>query len=92
MLSRIFDIGTVYHATPVLQGQPRRLASLIGRDGRNLQFAFVDELACGVVVAFNGRETAQIETQIGRYNISTAAPAPAQETAIVNAIILRKGL
>ena len=92
MPSKIFDIGTVYHATPVLDGQPRRLASLIGRDGRYLQFAFVDELACGAAILFNGRETAQLETRIGKYNISTAAPAPAQETAIVNAIILRKGL
>ena len=89
MFSRSFKIGSVYHATPALVGQPRRLAALIGRDGASLQFAFVDELSCGMVELVCDRETAQLETEIGTYNVSAAVPANANETAIINSLLQR---
>ena len=88
MFSRSFKIGSVYHATPALVGQ-RRLAALIGRDGTSLQYAFVDELSCGMVEIVCDRETAQLETEIGTYNVSAAVPANANETAIINSLLQR---
>ena len=89
MFNHSFKIGSVYHATPALVGQPRRLAALIGRDGKSLQFAFVDELSCGTVEIVCGREISQLLTEIGTYNVSAAAPANASETAVINSLLQR---
>lgn len=89
MPSRSFEVGHVYYATPAIVGQPKRLASLIGRDGSHLQFAFVDELVGGTVEIFFNRETARIKTAIGSYNVSAAIMANASETAVINSLLQR---
>lgn len=84
---RVFEVGAVYVATPALNGQPRRLAVVVGMEGRAVQAAFVDELAVGTVERFDGREFATIDTLLGRYNIFSLVRAAAKEAAEVNEIL-----
>lgn len=82
-----FKVGGVYVATPAIEGQPCRLAVVIGIAGPTVQVAFVDELANGEIGIYWEHETAKIETDIGQYNISAAIPAAAQESAVVMDIL-----
>lgn len=84
---RRFQVGEVYIATPAIQGQPRKLAAIIGREGSMLQVAFVDELVVGESKMYDGRDFASLETRIGRYNISACVKAAAKDAAIVNDIL-----
>lgn len=82
-----FRVGEVYVATPALKGQPRRLAAIIGREGPELQVAFVDELVAGRARRFEGRDFAVLLTRIGQYDISACVKANAREATIINDIL-----
>lgn len=82
-----FAVGSVYIATPAIEGQPRRLAMMLGVAGAAVQVGFVDELANGRLEVFNGRDTARLDTRVGQYNISAVVRAEAQDAAIVNDIL-----
>ena len=88
---RVFEVGAVYIATPAIKGRPKRLAAVVGVEGQTVQAAFVDELAVGMLEAFDGREIATINTQTGRYNISSYVRAAAADAAIVSDILKAKG-
>ena len=82
------EVGQVYIATPALEGQRQRLAVCIGRMGSTVQPAFVSELATAKVHAFGeDREYALSETEFGRYTISSAAKASADEAAYMHGIL-----
>ena len=82
------EVGQVYVATAALEGQRSRLAVVIGRTGRTLQLAFVNELALAQAHVFeDSREYALADTQIGRYTISSAAEASAAEAATIQEIL-----
>ena len=88
---RVFEVGAVYVATPAHQGQPRRLVAVVGIEGYTMQAAFVDELAVGKLLAFDGREIAMINTRTGRYNVFSYVKAAAADAAIVNDILKHQG-
>ena len=82
------EVGQVYIATAAIEGQRRRLAVVIGRAGYTIQLAFVGELATGKAQSFGGdREFAQVDTAIGRYNLSSMARASAAEAAEIQEIL-----
>ena len=82
------EVGQVYIATAALEGQRRRLAVVIGRAGQTVQLAFVDELAIGKTQPFGGdREFATVDTEIGRYNLSSMVRASAVEAAEIHEIL-----
>ena len=87
MIDQRFKVGSVYIATPAIEGQRQRLAVMLGIEGAAVQVGFVDELANGVLEVFCGRDTARLETEMGQYNISAVVRASAKETAIVQDIL-----
>ena len=80
-------MGEVYIATPALEGLPRKLGVVIGKEGASLQVAFVDELVAARAQVLDGRDFATLETRTGRYNISARVKAEAKDAAIVNDIL-----
>ena len=85
------EVGQVYIATPAVEGQRQRLAVCIGRMGRTVQLAFVNELATAKVYPFGeDREYALSDTEVGRYNISSTAKASADEAAYMHGILKRE--
>ena len=82
-----FKLGDVYYAAPAMPDARRRIAVLVGRDGRAAQFAFVNELAIGEVGVVDGREIAFVDTDVGRYNVSAAVRASADEAAVIRDIL-----
>ena len=85
--TRRFHVGEVYIATPALEGLPRKLGVVIGKEGASLQVAFVDELVAARAQVLDGRDFATLETRTGRYNISARVKAEAKDAAIVNDIL-----
>ena len=85
-----FELGSVYVATAAVEGARRRLGVVIGRDGKVVQFAFVDELATGEVAWINGRESAMVGTSVGEYNLSSAVRAEAGDAAMVMDILRKE--
>lgn len=87
MMNYTLEIGGVYYATPSIQGDKRRIAAVIGREGNSVQLAFLDELAVGKMEAIHGREVARVATERGEYTISAAVMARAADAAIVRDIL-----
>ena len=75
------EVGAAYVATPALEGMPKRLAVVVGRCGGAVSVAFADELVCGDVRVFEGRDAAFLDTRVGRYNISACVMADAEDAA-----------
>ena len=90
-VGRKFKVGTVYVATPALEGQPKKLGVVIGKSGETLQVAFVDELATGRTEEIEGRDFATVRTRSGQYNLSACVKAAAADAAIVNDILKHQG-
>ena len=86
-IGRKFKIGAAYFATPALEGQPKKLAVVIGKCGATLQVAFVDELAIGRTKEIEGRDFATVRTRTGQYNISAYVEANTADVSIVNDIL-----
>lgn len=85
------EVGQVYIATPALIGQRQRLAIVIGRMGRTVQLAFVNELATAKAYPFgDDREYAKAETEFGCYTISSKVTASADEAAYMHGILKRE--
>ena len=80
-----FKVGAAYFATPALDGQPKRLAVVLGISGSTVQVAFADELANGRI--YWDSTAAMLKTSIGQYNIFAAVTAPAQDAAMVMDIV-----
>lgn len=75
------EVGAAYVATPAMDGMPKRLAVVVGRCGGAVSVAFADELVCGDVRVFEGRDAAFLDTRVGRYNISACILADAEDAA-----------
>lgn len=75
------EVGAAYVATPAMDGMPKRLAVVVGRCGGAVSVAFADELVCGDVRVFEGRDAAFLDTRVGRYNISACVMADAEDAA-----------
>ena len=86
-----FQFGHVYWATPVHRELERRIVIVIGREGRTVQFAFVDNL-CSADVDFlgkwfSGREFCKLRDRDHDYNCSCASEVPAAQAAEIYAAI-----
>ena len=88
-MNEVFRIGTVYVATPVLQGLQQKLVIPVGRDGRNMQIALVDnlEMADVSVGGMCDREFARVTLEMGDYTFSSACEASVEEYAKVRQIL-----
>lgn len=75
------EVGAAYVATPAMDGLPKRLVVVVGRCGGAVSVAFADELVCGDVRVFEGRDAAFLDTRVGRYNISACVMADAEDAA-----------
>ena len=89
-MKNMFKPGTVYVATSAIEGARRRLGVVLGREGRLVQLAFIDELTTGEVAWFNGRESVKVSTRTGEYNLSSAVRAEAGDAAMVMDILRKE--
>ena len=90
-MSNKLVVGQVYVASPALEGQRQRLAVIIGRMGNTVQLAFINELATAKIHPFGeDREYALSDTEFGRYSLSSATKASADEAAYMHGILKRE--
>lgn len=79
-----FEIGRAYYATPAMPGAKQRIVIPIGRDGDQIQFAFVEDLANASCDILDGaREYVTMDVDGQRYVSSSACVVPASESAKV---------
>lgn len=81
-----FEIGRAYYATPALPGARQRIVIPIGREGSDIQFAFVDALANTTSESVSSvcREFVRLDIGDGHiYSCSCACSVPASESAKV---------
>jgi len=71
-MSDVIKVNTAYRMTPSVQGQPRKLAYVTGRQGNLISLMIINGIVTGAVVPADvcGREYAQIQTPLGMYNLS----------------------
>lgn len=95
MVSNRFEMGHVYWAKPVLDGVPKRVVIMIGRENGALQFAFVDDLraADANLTGFFGssQEFCRIKGRDYDYNCSCACEVPAATAAEIYTAITAGG-
>lgn len=82
-----FEIGKVYYATPTMKGLKRKIVIPIGREGCDMQIAFIEGIDVAKIVRLDGREFIQFKTEIGDYGASSACEASAEDAAIINDIL-----
>jgi len=89
MINDHFKVGSVYWATPVLDGRPKRMVIAVGRDAGMVQLAFVDSLTEARIMSdgFFCKEFVRIQDSDADYNCSSSCEIDATLAAEVCASI-----
>ena len=83
-----FTVGTAYAAVPALEGARKHMCVVIGRQGRAIQLAWVNDLSTERVMdSFFDRELLAVTRPDGDYTISSACPIDAVNAAEIMSMI-----
>ena len=85
-----FVVGNMYMCNPSIEGQPKKVAVVCGRQGRRIQLAWVDELTIAIVESYNGREHTMAERSDGIFSITPLASIDTYTTTEILEILKRR--
>lgn len=85
-----FVKGKAYKAIPTLQGAKSRLVVCLGRDAKQIQLAWADDLTVEHKEMFEGREIVQSKRPDGIFIVSSAAPLDVDAAAPIIDLLRRR--